>query len=161
MILRRFNVRVYGILINENDQVLLSDELIKGMQTTKFPGGGVELGEGLRDALVREFKEECNVEVQVTDHFYTTDFFVPSRFDEESQVISVYYLCTCASWQLIKTSSKKFNYLVKDGMDAESFRWVELTDLHHETEVNLIVDKVVVKHLSDRYPKVGFKIPHE
>jgi 8-oxo-dGTP diphosphatase len=49
--LRRFNVRVYGILMNENDQILLSDELIKERYVTKFPGGGVELGEGLRDAL--------------------------------------------------------------------------------------------------------------
>ena len=154
-------MRVYGILINENDQVLLADELIKGQYTTKFPGGGVELGEGLRDALVREFKEECNVEVQVTDHFYTTDFFVPSQFDADSQVISVYYLCTCAAWQLIKASSKKFDLVVKEGIDAEAFRWADLTDLHHETDVNLIIDKVVVKHLTDRYPKVGFKIHHE
>jgi len=161
MILKRFNVRVYGILINENDQILVSDELIKGTQTTKFPGGGVELGEGLQDALVREFKEECDVTVKVGDHFYTTDFFVPSAFDPDSQIISVYYLCSCQEWQLIRTSSRKFGYDAKPGMDAESFRWINLTDLHHETDVNLVIDKVVVKLLTEKFPKVGFKIPHE
>ena len=147
MPLTRFNVRVYGILINDKHQVLVADELIKGHQTTKFPGGGLELGEGLRDGLVREFKEECNIDVHVSDHFYTTDFFVPSAFDHDSQIISVYYVCTCPDWQLIKTSTKKFDYVEIPGKDAEAFRWVHLSDLIHETAVNLAIDKVVVKML--------------
>jgi 8-oxo-dGTP diphosphatase len=159
MLLRRFNVRVYGILINEQDQVLVSDEQIKGIRTTKFPGGGLELGEGLRDALVREFKEECKVDIAVTEHLYTTDFFVASQFDSESQVISVYYLCVCPTWQSIQTSLKPFDYTPVAGVDTESFRWVRLSDIERETEVNLPIDRVVVKILADKYPKVGFRIP--
>ncbi|MFM2327645.1 MAG: hypothetical protein RIR31_1847, partial [Bacteroidota bacterium] len=60
-----FNIRVYGILINENKQVLVSDEFIRGMQITKFPGGGLEFGEGTRDCLKREFMEEMNLEVAI------------------------------------------------------------------------------------------------
>src|SRR5207248_4907723 len=37
-----FNVRVYGILIGENRQVLVSDEYIRGGYYTKFPGGGLD-----------------------------------------------------------------------------------------------------------------------
>jgi 8-oxo-dGTP diphosphatase len=153
MLLKRFNLRVYGILINEKDQILVADELIKGSQTTKFPGGGLELGEGLREGLAREFQEECGVDVKVTDHFYTTDFFVPSAFDTDSQMISVYYLCTCPSWQQIKTSTKKFDYDVIPGKDSESFRWVSLSDLHLETDVNLTIDKVVLKMLIESFTK--------
>jgi len=147
MSLSRFNVRVYGILINDIGQVLVADELIKGHQVTKFPGGGLELGEGPREGLAREFKEECDADVQVTDHFYTTDFFVPSAFDHDSQMISIYYLCTCPDWQHIKVKSKKFDYVSIDGKDAESFRWVDFNDLHLETDVNLPIDKVVLKML--------------
>ena len=43
------NIRVYGILINEQKQVLVSDELIRGGYYTKFPGGGLEYGEGTRE----------------------------------------------------------------------------------------------------------------
>jgi 8-oxo-dGTP diphosphatase len=157
----RFNVRVYGILINEHDQVLVADELIKGTETTKFPGGGLELGEGLREGLAREFMEECKVNVHVTDHFYTTDFFVPSAFDPDSQIISVYYLCTCRDWQQIKVSTKKFDYTSIDGKDAESFRWVALADLHHETSVLLPIDQVVLKMLIKWLPKSNVIIPHE
>ncbi|HCU44150.1 MAG TPA: NUDIX hydrolase, partial [Sphingobacterium sp.] len=46
-----FNVRVYGILINDNNEVLISDEKTENVSFTKFPGGGLEYGEGLLDAL--------------------------------------------------------------------------------------------------------------
>jgi 8-oxo-dGTP diphosphatase len=150
MALKRFNVRVYGILINNNNEVLLADELIKGHQTTKFPGGGLELGEGLREGLAREFVEECQVKVEVGDHFYTTDFFVPSAFDEDSQIISVYYLCRCSEWRQIKASNTKFDYVSVDGKDAEAFRWVSMAGLHKETDVNLPIDKVVVQMLIEK-----------
>lgn len=161
MILRRFNIRVYGLLINEHNQILVADELIRGKYTTKFPGGGLELGEGLRDGLIREFMEECGVEVSVTDHYYTTDFYVPSDFDDESQVISIYYKCFCPTWKLIKASPKKFDFIVKPGLDAEAFRWVAMGDLYLETDVNLPIDRVVVGMLIEGYHKVGFKIPNE
>ncbi|MFN5439619.1 MAG: NUDIX hydrolase, partial [Bacteroidota bacterium] len=41
-----FNIRVYGILISDDNQVLVSDEFIRGNYYTKFPGGGLEFGEG-------------------------------------------------------------------------------------------------------------------
>lgn len=151
MTLTRFNVRVYGIIINDQNQILVADELIKGTQTTKFPGGGLELGEGPREGLAREFKEECDADVTVTDHFYTTDFFVPSAFDRDSQMISIYYLCTCTDWQQIKTSDKKFDYIEIPGRDAESFRWVRTSDLHLETDVHLPIDKVVFELLIEKF----------
>ena len=54
--MNRFNIRVYGLLINEQKQVLVSDELIRGSYITKFPGGGLEFGEGTRNCLQRELK---------------------------------------------------------------------------------------------------------
>src|ERR1700744_4232671 len=86
-----FNVRVYGLLINADNEILISDEQEYGMQFTKFPGGGLEYGEGLVEGLKREFIEECNADIEVISHFYTTDFFVKSAFND-SQIISVYYL---------------------------------------------------------------------
>ena len=76
----KFNVRVYGILITEEGDLLLSDEYDFGFPHTKFPGGGLEYGEGTRECLMREFIEECNLKIEVLDHFYTTDFFQKSAF---------------------------------------------------------------------------------
>ena len=54
----QFNVRVYGLLFNEDNHILISDEEEYGFQFSKFPGGGLEYGEGLIDALKRDFIEE-------------------------------------------------------------------------------------------------------
>ena len=89
--INRFNIRVYGILIN-NGQLLVSDEYIKKNKITKFPGGGLEFGEGPKDCLIREFKEELNLSIKVIAHYYTTDFYVNSSFDTNSQIISIYYI---------------------------------------------------------------------
>ncbi len=148
--LKRFNVRVYGLLINENNELLLADEAFKtGQLATKFPGGGLELGEGLIEGLKREFKEETGIDVEVQDHFYTTDFFVRSFFElsPDSQIISVYYLCSSKDWKKIKTSDKKFDFEVVPGKEAESFRWVPLNQLDKETDIVLPIDKVVVEKL--------------
>jgi len=86
----RFNIRVYGILVKD-DQLLVNEELIRGQTIIKFPGGGLDWGEGTTDCLKREWKEELGIEIEVTGHFYTTDFFQASAYDN-SQVISIYYL---------------------------------------------------------------------
>ena len=58
-----FNIRVYGILKDSQNRILVTDEFIRGNYFTKFPGGGLEFGEGTRDCLKREFKEEANLGV--------------------------------------------------------------------------------------------------
>jgi 8-oxo-dGTP diphosphatase len=148
-VIKRFNVRVYGILMNDNRQVLVADEAFKnGTRATKFPGGGLELGEGLIDGLVREFKEEAGVEVEVTSHFYTTDFFQPSFFDLESQIISIYYLCKSKECEKIKTSSVKFDFIIEKGQEAESFRWVLVSDMVKEDGITLPIDVVVKEKIT-------------
>lgn len=87
----RFNVRVYGVLIH-NQAVLIAHEKMGDFAFTKFPGGGLEFGEGLLDGLIREFKEEANLSVTIKAHFYTTDFFQQSAFKPQDQLIAVYYL---------------------------------------------------------------------
>ncbi len=136
---KKFNVRAYGILI-KNGTVLVSDEYIKRHKVTKFPGGGLEFGEGLKDCLIREFKEELNLDIEIIEHFYTTDFYVSSSFDTNSQVISVYYLVNALSELTFETSVTPHNYEKKEG--AQSLRWIPLNELK-ETDFTLIIDRRV------------------
>jgi 8-oxo-dGTP diphosphatase len=143
-----FNVRVYGLLVNEHNQVLITDEQEYGMQFTKFPGGGLEFGEGLIDGLKREFVEECNVEIEVLSHFYTTDFFVKSAFND-SQVINVYYIIRNISPLNLIFKTFQFDFdgeSEKEGGLLQSFRWIALADLT-EGDVTFPTDKHVVKLL--------------
>lgn len=90
--IKAFNIRVYGIWINEQKEILLSDEIEFGKEFTKFPGGGLEIGEGTIDCLKREWKEETGQSIEVVNHFYTTDFYQQSAFDTNQQLISIYYI---------------------------------------------------------------------
>ena len=136
---KRFNVRVYGVFI-QDEALLVSDEFIKKNKITKFPGGGLEFGEGTRDCLAREFKEELNLEIEVGDHFYTTDFHVTSAFDTNSQVISIYYFVRAKEALKFKVSKQVHDYECKEG--AQSLRWIKLKDLK-ENDFTLIIDRRV------------------
>src|ERR1700761_8837469 len=141
-----FNVRVYGLLINDQDQVLISDEQEYGMRFTKFPGGGLEFGEGLIDGLKREFVEECNVEIEVLSHFYTTDFFVKSAFND-TQIISVYYLVKNVNPLNLTIKTKVFDF-DGEGDVLQAFRWIRLFDLK-EDDFTFPIDKHVAKLLGE------------
>jgi 8-oxo-dGTP pyrophosphatase MutT (NUDIX family) len=83
-------IRVYGLLHREGHLLFSSEQVLK-QQALKFPGGGLEHGEGTLDALKREFQEELNWEINVKGHIYTTDFYVPSFLSPADQVVSIYY----------------------------------------------------------------------
>ncbi|MES2807948.1 MAG: NUDIX domain-containing protein [Bacteroidota bacterium] len=139
-----FNVRVYGLLVNNADEILISDEQEYGIQFTKFPGGGLEFGEGLIDGLKREFVEECNVEVDVLSHYYTTDFFVKSAFNE-SQIISIYYLVKNVTPLNLMFKIAPFDF-DGEGDVLQAFRWVKLSDLK-ESDFTFPTDQHVAKLL--------------
>jgi ADP-ribose pyrophosphatase YjhB (NUDIX family) len=143
-----FNVRVYGILLNDKKQVLVSDEYIRGNYYTKFPGGGLEFGEGTRDCLKREFKEEMDLEVAIEDHIYTTDFFQVSAFNPEHQIISIYYFARALEPITCALRSKPFDFdekqleVYRKTSETETFRFINWEDFSSGS-VTLPIDKIV------------------
>lgn len=152
----QFNIRVYGILINEQKQLLVSDEFIRGGYYTKFPGGGLEFGEGTRDCLKREFIEELNLKIEVLDHLYTTDFYQESAFRPGDQIISVYYLVKPLEEIKVRLSDMKFDFdetqllQYEEKQEIETFRMMNWEELSEES-VTLPIDKVVVSLLKEKF----------
>jgi len=135
----RFNVRVYG-LYQEQGRVLMCREKIAGTEILKFPGGGLEFGEGTIDCVKREWMEELECEIEALGHFYTTDYFQPSAFDD-SQVISIYYLVKPAIHLQLPVINNR-----------EYFFFADLNeDLLAQT--SLPIDKIVVRMLLDQWTK--------
>jgi len=137
--MKRFNIRVYGIGIRNNSEVLLSDESIRDFSFTKFPGGGLEWGEGTKDCLIREFREEFDLEIEIGELFYLTDFFQQSAFSEYDQVISVYYKIT------FPEASELHGIR---GDKGETLRWKAIRDLTPE-DLTFPIDKKVAELLSN------------
>jgi len=130
-----FNIRVYALII-ENDNILISKELIKGEIVLKFPGGGVEYGEGIIDALQREAQEELSQELEEITHFYTTDFFQESSFRKSDQLISVYYKA--------RLSEKLVNKIDKPIKDQPVFIWKKIQELKKD-DLHFPIDKKVLE----------------
>ena len=151
-----FNVRVYGILLGADNQVLVSDELIRGDYITKFPGGGLEFGEGTRDCLKREFKEEMDLDVTVEAHLYTTDFFQMSAFNPEHQIISIYYFVKALEPIRAPLRTKPFDFderelkIYAEKKETETFRFIDWNEFSADS-VTLPIDKVVAALLKAKY----------
>ncbi len=148
MEIKKFNIRVYGLFLNESDEILLADEERFGMQMTKFPGGGLQFGEGPVDCLKREALEEFGQEIDVLEHFYTTDFFQKALFYEDQQLISIYYFARFREAVKFRITQKAFDFTQTKG-EILAFRYVSLSRLSEE-DLSFPVDKHVVKLLKDK-----------
>jgi ADP-ribose pyrophosphatase YjhB (NUDIX family) len=143
-----FIIRVYGLILNENMEVLVSDEYQMNMNMTKFPGGGLHYGEGLRDCLTREIREECNgQELKNIRHFYTTDFYQEALFYRNRQLISIYFLAEFSGPVKFRISSVPFDF-DQTAEGSQSFRWIGLNDLNIE-DLSFPVDKIVAALLKN------------
>jgi 8-oxo-dGTP diphosphatase len=150
------NLRVYGILINEQKQVLVSDEYIRGGYYTKFPGGGLELGEGTRDCLKREFKEEMDITVEIGDHLYTTDFYQVSAFNPAHQIISIYYMVQALEEIRVPLRTKEFDFdeqqmeVYNRTKMTETFRFIDWDNFSAE-KLTLPIDKIVASIVKEKF----------
>jgi 8-oxo-dGTP diphosphatase len=149
MTINQFNIRVYGIMIDDG-KVLVSDEFRLGIFMTKFPGGALNFGEGIKECLHREFMEELNTEIDIISHYYTTDFFQPTNLLPFTfQLINVYYLVKTAKPYHFLVSDRKYDFNeVRDG--AQSFRWLAINELSEE-DFTLPIDKKVAVMLKNGF----------
>lgn len=151
-----FNIRVYGLLINPERQVLVSDELIRGERITKFPGGGLEFGEGTRDCLQREFLEEMNLKVSIGAHIYTTDFYQRSAFNPEHQIISIYYYAHPLEEIRVPLRTVPFDFdevqmrTYAEKNETETFRFIEWSEFS-SLSVTLPIDKIVADWIKENH----------
>jgi len=143
----QFTIRVYGLIINDRNEVLVTDEFQLNMKMTKFPGGGMQFGEGPIDCLKRELLEECNQEIEGIEHFYTTDFYQRALFWDDYQLVSIYYLARLKAPVQFRVSTSTFDFpeLING---SQSFRWVA-AELLITGEFTFPIDKhvaLLLKH---------------
>ncbi|MAY84024.1 MAG: NUDIX hydrolase [Flavobacteriales bacterium] len=143
--LKRFNLRVYGIILNDKGEVLLSTESRKGMRFTKFPGGGLQWGEGIIDCLQREMMEELGSEMQIKELFYLTEHFQLSAFSKEEQLISTYYLLGLPDGVEIPEGMESLDPEEPDN----HFYWHKVEDIAIE-ELTFPIDREVIKSLKNK-----------
>ena len=143
----QFTIRLYGLLIVD-DLILISNEQIKDFRFTKFPGGGLEFGEGVADCLVREFKEETGLDITVDNHFYTSDFYQQSAFNKQDQLIAIYYLVSAANLGVLNLEKQ----IINTGRYVENIqlKWMKLSEIN-EAVFTFPIDKLIAQKLKEYY----------
>lgn len=144
-----YNLRVYGLLIEEG-KVLITDELRSGAPMTKFPGGGVEAGEGLEEALIREWQEETYTKIRVGKLLYINPFYHKSGFFVSLPLLSVYYQVHLEEPLACPINTQKYFPPKDTPGDWQQFRWVSLEQLQPD-EFTFVVDKAFVENIVNQY----------
>ena len=134
----KFNIRVYAAAVKDKKVLVLHEEYA-GEQLMKLPGGGLEFGEGLHDCLHREFEEELNVKINVLGHLYTQEEFLISRFRNNEQLLTVYYLV-----EIIDENE----FLIMDTC-IEKIEWIPIES--DENPFPLPIDKIVFEKLKEKF----------
>jgi hypothetical protein len=94
--------------------------------------------------------EEMNLNVQVADHLYTTDFYQQSAFDPAHQIISIYYRVRALEEIRIPLRSAAFEFdetqlkIYEATGEIETFRFINWENFSEES-VTLPIDKIVAK----------------
>jgi mutator protein MutT len=133
-----FRPAVYGLVVKDRKILLMT-----ARNTGKYcyPGGGVELGETLEQALKRELLEEAGIEISLGKLLDVREsFFYYNPSDDATHGFLFYYLCHAVGDKLKDD---------KDVIDNEAGkpRWVELISLKPEQFQNWqgeILDKLKI-----------------
>ncbi len=134
----KLNIRVYATVVKDKKVLTLFEEYA-GDHLMKFPGGGLEFGEGILDCLHREFEEELNVKVKIVEHLYTQEDFLVSRFRENEQLVSIYYIV-----EIIDEN----DFLIMDPC-IERTEWIPIDQ--PDNPFPLPIDKIVFEKLKEKF----------
>ena len=90
-----------------------SSDYITGTQEGKydFPGGRIDPGESLVDALVREAKEEAGLTIQVGPSFHVSEKFQTIQGDA-CHIVRTYFHCTTPDTNVVLSR------------DHDAFAWI-------------------------------------
>jgi mutator protein MutT len=114
----------YAIVINDG-KVLLCNTKSTGKYW--FPGGSVDLGEKLEDAIRREVREETGIEIEVEKFLLFKEmFFYYEPSDEAYQNFSFFYLCKPRTIELLADDK------VDQEDESEKPRWIDLKSIKKE-----------------------------
>ncbi len=129
-----FRPSVYAVIIHDDKILMLN---CKSNGKLFFPGGAIEIGEKIFDALAREVKEETGIEIEVEKFLHFKEhFFYYDPTDDAFHMFNVFYIC----------KPKTFTLLADDEVDDEECekpRWVDIAKIKHNVDNQETVDEIL------------------
>ena len=134
-----FRPSVYGILIKDN-KILLSRQ----WDGYDFPGGGIEIGETIPEALEREFKEETGLQVKIGDFVdFVENFYKYRNTGQCCHSFLFYYRCQNIGGEITD------KYLTDDEKEyCSKAEWIDLKDIEKIKFYNTVNSLGLIKKAS-------------
>jgi 8-oxo-dGTP diphosphatase len=106
-------------VVFRDDRVLLARRAHEPSQGRwSVPGGGIELGETIRDAVQREVREECGIEIETDRIIDVVDNIIP----DDSEHIRFHYV-------VVYLMAHHVSGRARPGSDASEVRWAIRAEL--------------------------------
>lgn len=125
---------VYGIYEKDNQLLVINKNGGPYINRFDLPGGSLEDGESLMDAMQREFLEETGLEIEVISHIGTVDFMLPWDWKEFTHVhhIAIFYSVKKIGGEISKP--EQF-----EGQDSDGALWVSEDNISVENASPLVL----------------------
>lgn len=136
-----FRPAVYGIVFKNNEVLMCNQNF-----GYTLPGGGIDLGETLEEALIREIKEETGYSIKKKDVVeVNTEFFQLPGSGRNCQTIRMFFLC-----ELLSTAKEEIRLEKIEIVFNSKPEWVRLEDLDKikigdSTDIIKIIKKAIAK----------------
>jgi mutator protein MutT len=120
---------VKAVIVEDNSLLLIkrSDKVKYNPNTISLPGGHVEVGESIEDAIVREVKEETNLDVEVLK-------------------VNTTWNCMCKEEGLSLKGTSFLCKLLSDDVclneEIEDYKWINLDDVKKKDLPEKIVQEI-------------------
>ena len=134
----KFNYKVCAIIINEDKILTLKDEVSPYYY---LPGGRVQIGETAEEALLREIKEELEIDAAIIRPLWLNQSF----FNEDVTKINyheicIYFLVDVANTKLLSLGNK---FVLYENIHTHEFEWLDFSRLKNEYFYPLFLKKEI------------------
>ncbi len=123
----RFNYRVCAIIINENKLLAMHNEVSPYYY---LPGGRVKLGETAENAILRELKEELNIDAKIIRPLWINQaFFKEDVMKEKFHEICIYFLVDVSETDILTRNN---TFKGTETNRIHEFEWLSFEKLKDE-----------------------------
>lgn len=123
----RFNYRVCGMIIHEGKILAMHDQRSPYYY---LPGGRVQLGETVEEAVLREIREELEIDAKIVRPlWFNQGFFTEDVTGQQFHEICIYFLMDISHTDLL---SKGEQFVLNENNQRHTFEWLEFDRLKDE-----------------------------